>query len=233
MIGLLGPAATVDELAAAAEGVEVARGSAADVVDAAPEAVVAVGERAVIDLVAESVACPILPVRAGPGLDSVDLDTAAGSLERIPAGEFSRLSRPVLAVSSGDDHVGRAVYDAMLVTSEPARISEFSIAAAAPIDRFRADGVVAATPAGSHGYAKAAGGPVVEAQSDVVTVVPVGAFTIRPGRWVVEPPVTIGIERDEGEISLLLDDRIRRTVPNDRPVEVSISGRVETIVLDG
>lgn len=233
MIGLVGPVAAVDELTAAAGAVEVTRGSAAEVVETAPDAIVAVGERAVIDLAAESVACPILPVRAGPGLGSVDLETAASSLARLADDRFSRRSRPVVAVSSGDERVGQAVYDAMLVTSEPARISEFSIAATAPIEDFRADGVVVATPAGSHGYARTAGGPVVDVGSEVVTVVPVAAFTTRPGRWVLDPPITIHIERNEGEISLLLDDQVRRAVPNERPVEVSFSAALETIALDG
>lgn len=233
MIGLVGPDAALDDLTAAAETVDVQRGDAATIAQAGPEVVVAVGERAVIDLADAAVDCPILPVDAGNGLKSVDLETAAASLGQLEAGAISRRDRPVLGVRLGDRHAGIAVFDVMLVTSEPARISEYSISTEARIARFRADGVVVATPAGSHGYAHTAGGPVIESRTDVLSAVPVAAFTTRADQWILDPPVTLGIERNEGDISLLLDDRVPRAVSNDLPVTISVDDHIETLVLDG
>ncbi len=233
MIGLVGPAAAVDELSAAATDVAVTRGDGSAVLGADPDVIVAVGERALIDIAGERPRCPVLPVDVGPGLDAVDLRTAAGSLPRLSRGEFDSRSHPVLGVRLGDEFADVAAFDVMLVTSEPARISEFSLTAGGPVDQFRADGVVAATPAGSAGYARTAGGPIVGSGTDLVSVVPIAAFTTRPGRWVLDPPISIGIERNEGEISLLLDDRIHGTIPNDRPVNIAVEGRFETVAIDG
>lgn len=233
MIGMVGSAAAVDELSAAATDVATTRGDGSAVLEADPDVVVAVGERAVIDLAGEFPRCPVLPVDAGPGLDAIDLRTAAGSMARLSCGDFDTRSRPILGVRLGDEFVGVAVFDVMLVTSEPARISEFSLTAEAPVDQFRADGLVAATPAGSAGYAKTAGGPVVDSGSDVLTIVPVAAFTTRTGQWVLDPPISIEIERNEGEISLLLDDRIHGTVQNDLPVNIEVEGRLDTVSIDG
>jgi len=126
-----------------------------------------------------------------------------------------------------------AVFDVMLVTSEPARISEYSIGANGQIERFRADGVVVSTPIGSHGYSNTAGGPILATRTETISVVPIAAFTTRADTWVHDPPVRIGIERDEGDISLLLDDRQQSVVPNDRPVTISVDDSFETVRLDG
>lgn len=233
MIGLVGPGSALEELTAAAAGVETRRGSAAEVIEADPAAIIAVGERAVIELVNQGVDCPILPVDAGSGMDAVDLPTAEASLDRLDSGDLTRRARPIMAVWLGDELAGTAVFDAMLVTSEPARISEFAVAADGPIDRFRADGVVVATPAGSHGYAGTAGGPTMDTGADILTVVPVAAFTTRTGVWVADPPLRIDIERDEGGISLILDDREWGTVPNDRTVEIAVTDHFETVAIDG
>ncbi|WP_394351524.1 hypothetical protein [Halobacterium bonnevillei] len=49
-----------------------------------------------------------------------------------------------------------------MVTAEPARISEYAVETGTErVDEVRADGVVAATPAGSHGYARDADGPLL------------------------------------------------------------------------
>jgi len=233
MIGLVGPDSTVDELATAAAGIEIRRGSLDAVVRGDPEVVVAVGERAVIDLITAGFRAPILPVDAGSGLGSVDPAVAKAGMDRLERGDFLTRDHPVLGVRLGEEHAGLAVFDAMLVTREPARISEYSIAADGPIDRFRADGVVVSTPAGSHGYSNTAGGPILGTRTEAVSVVPIAAFTTRTDTWVLDPPVRIGIERDEGEITLLLDDREQRTVPNDRPVSISVVADFETIQFDG
>jgi NAD+ kinase len=139
----------------------------------------------------------------------------------------------VLGVRLGEEHAGNAVFDVMLVTDEPARISEYSITGDTQIQRFRADGVVVSTPAGSHGYSNTAGGPVLATRAEVVSVVPIAAFTTRTDTWVLDPPIRLGIERDEGDISLLMDDREQCTVPNDRPITISVDDSFETVRVDG
>jgi len=92
---------------------------------------------------------------------------------------------PVASLSADDEHV-RAAMDAMLVTSTPARISEYVVRAGDEhVTTVRADGVVIALPAGHSGCARAADDPVVAPEAGVVAVVPVAPFATDPDHWVV------------------------------------------------
>lgn len=234
-----------------AENATVECGPAGDVVAADPEAVVAVGESALLALVREGLDVPVLPIAAGSGYGGVSgSETTGGSsadqresdgvseadatlaVETLLAGEFETDPRAVLDVSVGGERVGRALADAMLVTTEPARISEYAIHSGGErVERFRADGVVVSTPTGSYGYGRSAGGPLLEPGSGVVGVVPVAPFAVNADHWVLsaERPISLSVERDEGEVSLLLDDRTACSVPPHTPVEVVADAAIEVV----
>jgi len=114
--------------------------------------------------------------------------------------------------------------DAMLVTSTPARISEYVVRAGDEhVTTVRADGVVIALPAGHSGCARAADDPVVAPEAGVAAVVPVAPFATDPDHWVVPiDGLSVTVERDEVPVDLLADDR---TVG---PVTPSRAGTVRT-----
>lgn len=170
---------------------------------AADDRVLALGERALIAVGRAGPASPVLPVGGiptGPTLDELD-----AAVDALLAPEPDVVRHPVLAVS-GDRHRGRAVLDTTLVTSEPARISEYAITTEGrPVDRVRADGVVVATPLGSGGYASAVGGPVLGPDTGLA-VVPISPFETRRDCWVIDGPVGLSVERDDSEVSVIVDD---------------------------
>ncbi|MFC7080742.1 ATP-NAD kinase [Halorussus caseinilyticus] len=257
-LGIVGEGALADWIydAAATEATAVL-GSATEVVAADPESVVAVGESALLALVREGVEAPVLPVDAGPGYGGVSLDDVAvastdressaetdaeprelepvwGALDALLAGEFETGSRTLLGVTVGGERVGSALADVMLVTTEPARISEYAVESRDErVARFRADGVVVSTPTGSHGYGRSAGGPLLEPESGVVGVVPVAPFAVNVDHWVVsaDRPVALTVERDEGAVSLLIDDRTVRRVAPDTRVEVVEDDTIELVAV--
>lgn len=235
MIGVVGPDAEGERLADALSetGGSPRRGSAREVTAADPDAVVAIGEPAVLDLVRAGVGVPVLPVSVGPGLGSVSVERAAAAAGRLVAGDHATRHHPLLGVEADGERAGEAVFDAALIASEPGRISEYAVAADGVVDRFRADGVVVATPAGSHGYARAAGGPLVNPESGAVAVVPVAAFSMRSDVRVADPeaPLSLSVERGEVGVSLLVDDREVRRVGPDEPVSIRAVGGLETIRL--
>lgn len=198
---------------------------AARVVDADPDAVVAVGEAALRSLAADPPAVPVLAVHDEGGPLAVAPDDAAATLSR----SLARRSHPVLGVSLDGTPVGRALLDVALVTSDAARISEYGVRAAGRrLGAFRADGVVAATPLGSAGYARAAGGPVV-VSTDGLAVVPVAEFATARGAWVADPPLVCTVERDEVPVSLVVDgDRVGAVSPG-APVRVTAADRVDLL----
>lgn len=230
-VGVVGEHPGVTEAVAAAGGRSLV-GDAEDVLAGDPGAVVAVGEPAVLALARAGVDVPVLPVGAGRGVRSVPGEAAPRAVERLLAGEWTAVEHPVLVARPAGV---RALMDLMLVTAEPARISEFTVRAGdEPVASFRADGVVVATPAGSAGYAGAAGGPVVAPGTGVVAVVPVAPFATDADHWVLPPgEVALTVARDDAPVELLADDRTVGEVDPGVPVTLPRDGVVTVAVVAG
>jgi len=196
-------------------------------------AVVASGEAAVVDLVRGGVDVPVVAVESGAGLRSVPLDRLEAAIGRVLGGGGSTVRHPVVEAAGDGIEPIRAVFDVGLMAAEPARISEFAVRSGGTrVSRFRADGVVAATPAGSAGYNRNAGGPVVAPGTDVASVVPVSPFATAPDRWILPiDSVGFSVERDETPVELLVDGRRELTVGAGGAVTVSRVGSFETYAL--
>jgi NAD+ kinase len=181
-------------------------GSVVDVVGCADNEtatlVITVGEEPLSEAAARNEQRPVVPV----GLD------AAWSPSREALSELlvSLVDRSVPTVDatplvvSADGTQSTAAFDTTLVTSEPARISEYAVS----VDghqhaEFRADGVVIATPLGCHGYNRAAGGPQLGFGTGLA-VVPIAPFATIADTWVVEPPLSVSVER-ETAVSVFAD----------------------------
>jgi len=185
-------------------------GTPAELATAELDVVVALDEDALYDLVAAGATQPLLPIGAGRGIESVPRDSLDSALHDVVAGEYETVPAPLLDVEAGSDTY-RALMDVMVVTSEPARISEYGITSRidgepVAVDTVRADGVVVATPRGSQGYANDARGPILAPDADTVSVVPIAPFRVDRTHWGLTPPVTVTVERDESDVSLLVDD---------------------------
>jgi NAD+ kinase len=196
------------------------------VAEADADAVLAVGDDGVRSLAATPPEAPALAVGDGLGDHGTTEAGLGDAVEALAAGDYRRVDHPVLGVAVDGETAGRAVRDVTLVTAEPARISEYRLAAGD--DRgpaFRADGVVVATPLGSDGYAAAAGGPTLGTDTGVA-VVPVAPFSTRAGVRVLDPPLSLSVARDEGEVTLVVDGEASRAVPHGVPVRLSRAGTV-------
>ncbi|MFC6826305.1 NAD(+)/NADH kinase [Halopelagius fulvigenes] len=207
------------------------------------DAVLAVGEAALLSRV-DGETPPVLPVDAGYGRHSLDSSAVGLAVEAVRSDEARTVRHPTVSVRVGGEAAGRALTDVTLMTSEPARISEYAVAERPPsggptdveggaeVDSFRADGVVAATPLGSAGYARAAGGPVLDADAGLA-VVPVAPYATATDSWVLRPPVTLSVRRDDAAVSLILDDEVVRDVPPEVPVEIDADGEVPLLRVPG
>lgn len=210
----------MENAVAAADGAVVAESDA--------DVVVAIGDAGVRSLATEPVDAPVLPVGL-EGAHAVPKSELTAALEAVAADEGEVVSHPRLAITVDGEPVDEALLDVMLITSEPARISEYAVRTEQrAIGSFRADGVVTSTPLGSSGYAQAAGGAVVGVEAGV-SVVPVAPFATRWHSWVLDLPLRLMVERDEGEITLLADGEERRQVPPFVPVRVERSGSIDLV----
>lgn len=201
------------------------------------DVVVAVGDVALSALTRETVSTPILPVGV-EGIESSSLDTIRTTIERVLTGEFETRNRPLVRVETGE-RSGHALFDVSLVTAEQASISEFTVEMLAsdamgvdePVARVRADGVVVATPVGSRGYARAAGGPVVVPGSDVFSVIPISPFATDPDHWVLPlSGLSLTVERDETEVTVSVDGHALCTVAPGTTVRLVRDGSLSLVV---
>lgn len=238
-VGLVGP--DDDALTAAREAVErggvtaVSGGARAMAAEAGVDAVVAVGERALVDLVRSDLptAVPVLPIGSVDGVASLPRDAVDRGVGSLLNGSFERVGHPVLSVSPPGDM--RALFDLTLVSEEPARISEFTVRSGTEtVDRFRADGVVVATPAGSGDYARAAGGPVVGGGTGVVAIVPISPFATDTDHWVLDDAsVVLRVERDENPVELLVDGRSADRVVPGEPLRIAPAAELTLVAVSG
>jgi NAD+ kinase len=198
--------------------------------EAAADLVIAVGDEALRSLVDDPAPVATLPVATSVGRHGVARERVRETLADLtPATVEARtVAHPLLSVDVGGDEV-QGLLDVALVTSEPAHISEYTVAdGSSVLGSFRADGVVVATPAGSAGYSHATGGPLL-APDTGLAVVPVSPYTTKPRTWVVDAPVTLGVERDESPVSLVVDGHARRTVTVDDPVRLTVDRTVDLL----
>lgn len=199
-----------DAAAAVADAVRAGGGETVDDGDAA-DALVTVGEAALVDAALADPPAPLLPVDAAVGRHSVARSALGDAVEALRAGEGRRVDHPVLSASVNGDPAARAVMDLTLLTSDAARISEYAVETDGErLDGFRADGVVVAAPLGSAGYARDAGGPVL-AGGGGVSVVPISPFATTADTWVVDGDLALTVER-RCPVDLVADGREATTV---------------------
>lgn len=212
-------------------------GTVEEVLTAGVSLLVTIGEPGVTAVARAGTEVPVLPLGPVPGIETVDADDIDAAVTAVLNGDTIERHHPVLGVEleseSASSHRVRALFDVTLVTSEPARISEYSVESRGDaIAQFRADGVVVATPAGSYGYASAVDAPQLSAAVDAVAVAPIAPFVTTTRRWVLpDDDVALSVERDEGDVSLLADDRTVGTVDISDRVSVTVDGTLSTLVV--
>jgi len=198
------------------EPLSAAVSSAVDVVDdRSADLVLAVGEKPLSDAAARGEPRPILPVDVDAEW-SCSSDALPEVLASLTDRQLPTVDVHPLVVSTGRSE-STAAFDTTLVTSEPARISEYAVSVdGRPHATFRADGVVVASPLGSYGYARAAGGPQLDFAMGLA-VVPIAPFATITDCWVLQPPLTVCVERDDpvsvfADTTRLADGRAELTV---------------------
>lgn len=192
--------------------------------------VIAVGEASLLAVARRVPGPPVVPVETGVGRYDVSATAVGGIIGAAAADALETVAHPVLEVAVADEPVGTAVLDAALLTADPARISGFAVDSNDGWrETIRADGVVAATPMGSTGYAHAVGGSVLVPGTGLVAV-SISAYAMHVRPWVLRPAVSLSVERDEARVTLRLDDDVRRPVPPGVAVDVTVGASVSVVV---
>jgi len=154
---------------------------------------------------------PILGVNMGElgFLTAVTEREAMPTLARVLAGRYTTERRMTLAATLS--RRGRAVRrvtalnDVVISNGSLARIVSFSVSVdEQPLARYRADGVIVATPTGSTAYSLSAGGPVVEPTVQALLVSPISPHTLSNRPVVLRPEAVVRIVVAERENDAIL-----------------------------
>jgi NAD+ kinase len=160
---------------------------------------------------------PILAVNLGGlgFLTSVTLDELYPLLEQVLAGKHRTSDRMMLEaeILRGGQPVERqcALNDAVANKAALSRMLDFDVLVDGDrVGRYRADGLVVATPTGSTAYSLAAGGPIIDPDLDAFVITPICPHMLTNRPLVV--PDTASIEMD--------------FTAADEPVYVTLDGQI-------
>jgi NAD+ kinase len=169
---------------------------------------------------------PILGVNLGGlgFLTSVTRDEMYPVLEQVLAGQHTTSERMML--DAGIFRSGKivelqcALNDAVINKAALARMLDFDVYVdGLSVGRYRADGLVVATPTGSTAYSLAAGGPIVHPQLDAFVITPICPHMLTNRPLVVPDTARIEIDIAPGEepVYLTLDGQVGfQLEPRDR-----------------
>jgi NAD+ kinase len=179
---------------------------------------------------------PILAVNLGGlgFLSSVTLEELYPVLETILSGGHKTSERMMLEadILRGGKPVERqnALNDAVITKKALARMLEFDLFVDdAPVARYRADGLIIATPTGSTAYSLAAGGPIVDPHLEALVITPIcpHMLTNRPLVIPDTARVEIDIASTDEPVYLTLDGQVGfQLEPRDRVAVIQSANRV-------
>ncbi len=179
---------------------------------------------------------PILPVNLGGlgFLTSVTREEIYPVLEQVLAGKHGTSERMMLEAEvlrkGGVAKRQSALNDAVVNKAALARMLDFDLNVnRAHVGRYRADGLIVATPTGSTAYSLAAGGPIVHPEVDALLITPICPHMLTNRPLVVPDTarVEIDIAAAEEPVYLTLDGQIGfQLEPNDRVAVTKSASRV-------
>lgn len=198
-----GIAPVLDEASAAVEGSGRHRVVTADALPAEADLIVVLGGDGTLLATARRIArtgcdVPVLAVNFGSlgFLTETTLPELYGALERVVAGTAGLETRMMLHMRIVRDgavrHETPVLNDVVVNRGPLSRMTDLSVTVDELfVARFRADGLIIATPTGSTAYNLSAGGPIVHPSVDAIVLTPIAPHTLtnRP----VVLPATIAL----------------------------------------
>lgn len=117
-------------------------------------------------------------------------------LARLAGEDFRTEDRMLLDVSickNGKQlFFARAFNEAAITRGMVTRLADFSVSCDGnPVNHYRADGLIIATPTGSTAYSMAAGGPVIDPSVDVIATTPVCSHSFEAARTLIFGPSSV------------------------------------------
>lgn len=176
---------------------------------------------------------PILGINVGRCgfLASCEPDQLEEKLRLVSAGAYSLDTRSLLQMRVlGKSEAPRyALNDVVVSNGRLLRTIDVRIFCdEIPVEDYRGDGVIVATPTGSTAYSLAAGGPIVDARTKAMVLTPICPHGLQSVPMVFAPERTLRIQvgqTAENEVFVSCDGRQSEPLYTGSAVEVTLSGR--------
>ena len=175
---------------------------------------------------------PILAINHGGlgFLTEVTLEEMYPAIDRVLAGHFVTEHRMMMDIdlSRADNRVGvyRALNDVVINKGTISRMIELEAHVDGQyVTRFRADGLIVATPTGSTAYNLSAGGPIVFPTMSAMVVTPICSHTLT-NRPIVLPPgvrVEIILADAHEDVHVTVDGQVGMKLETDDKITVEKS----------
>ena len=154
---------------------------------------------------------PILPVNLGDFgfITEVSHEEWKEAFEQYRSGVIESEKRLLISVSHMRDgrEIGKYIglNDAVISSAGISKIIRLSVRLSETfVARYRADGIIVATPTGSTAYSAAAGGPILHPGMEAMIINPVSPFTLSHRPLVVPASEQIDIEIDQYQRTTLI-----------------------------
>lgn len=151
------------------------------------------------------------------------------TLRNLTLGEYYIEERMMLSCTIKKKNESSCYYVALndvLIKSRGFRMMDIqAYANGSTIDKFRADGLIIATPTGSTGYSLAAGGPVVSPKANVMILNPICPHRLHDRSYILPEDEVINLEFGDREkdIVVTLDGQTAVSITPDDAVKVKKS----------
>lgn len=149
-------------------------------------------------------------------------EDVAASLRSVLAGQTRREERAMLEITFADGSFALALNDLVIKTRDVFRMSRLGVQAdGSPVNTYRADGLIVATPTGSSAYNLAAGGPLIDPAATVIALTPLCAHTLSNQPLIFSAESELRIESlDAVPLGLSVDGRPTLDAANRLPLIV-------------
>lgn len=181
---------------------------------------------------------PVLPINMGSlgFLASFTLDELYPALEDTLAGKLAPSERVMLNVElirKGNVLQEQSVLnDAVITKGALARMTELRLSLDGGfVCRYRADGLIVATPTGSTAYSLSAGGPIVHPSVEAIIITPICPHTLSDRPLVVRDSSVVGLSLMETADSVYLTLDGQTGVKLERGDELKVSRAAEKLRL--
>ena len=183
----------------------------------------------------DGMSVPILGVNSGSlgFLTETPLDSYMGMLSRVLLGEFDVEYKSMVdcikKVKGEEDMLGCALNDIVVARGPYSKLITLDVCENGTfINKYRADGIIVATPTGSTAYTLASGGPIVYPYVNALIVTPICPHTLSNRALVVPDSMVLELRltKDEeayGDVYVALDGQEHTKITGQESILVSKS----------